>query len=69
VEAAFYEVVFALRDFDVYGSTNKYRPLRSSKNSGKSGEYVTNAGGCPSPNAMAAKLAVTHNVNTIDTQR
>jgi hypothetical protein len=44
-----------------------YRPVNRSSASGNSGEYVTHAGGCP--RVIAAKLAMTVNVKTMDTQR
>ena len=53
--------------FAVYGSTNIYSPLKSSKNNGRSGEYITQAGGWPK--AMVAKLATTVSVKMIEIQR
>src|SRR6186997_3444050 len=55
------------RLFVVYGSTNKYRPLKSNNASGSSGEYVTHGGGVPC--VIATKLAMTVNVKAMDSQR
>lgn len=46
---------------------NMYSPVSNSNASGSSGEYVTHEGGVP--NDMAAKLAMTVDVNTMDVQR
>src|SRR5262249_38041477 len=45
------------RHLVAYGSTNMYRPVNRSRNSGSSGEYTTHAGG--SPKLIATKLAMT----------
>jgi len=52
-----------------YGRTNRYSPVNRSRNSGGSGEYVTQGGGAPPPSAMATKLAMTVTVKTMDVQR
>jgi hypothetical protein len=44
-----------------------YKPVKRSKASGSSGEYVTHAGGWPC--VIAAKLASTVNVKAMDSQR
>jgi len=62
-------VLRRLRHLVAYGSTNKYRPVNSSKASGSSGEYVTQGGGVPPPFAMTTKLAMTVTVKAMDSQR
>jgi len=44
-----------------------YKPVSRSRASGKSGEYVTHAGGVPCD--IATKLAMTVNVKAIDSHR
>jgi hypothetical protein len=60
-------LLLVLRNLVAYGSTNKYRPLNRSNASGRSGEYVTHAGGGPC--VIATKLAITVNVKAMDSQR
>ncbi|HEU4720162.1 MAG TPA: DUF2182 domain-containing protein [Gemmatimonadaceae bacterium] len=56
-----------MRHLAAYGSANRYRPESRSSASGRSGEYVTHAGGWP--RVIAAKLAMTVIVKAMDSQR
>ena len=58
-----------LRRLAVYGSANRYRPETNMRKSGGSGEYVIHGDGSARSMALAAKLAITVKVKTMDSQR
>jgi hypothetical protein len=54
---------------NLYGITNRYKPVTNIKKSGGSGEYVIQEEGSVEFAALAIKLATTVTVKMIDNQR